>query len=1122
MTRGFILYVCMLFLFVGTVAQPVVLKAVPQRIEPRQKQPVGKFILRTRVSIKLENATLEQVINEIKKQTNWQFGYSLPDIIHVRIISINVKNITVRELFDEILQGKGLDVTYYEDFIVLKPGKRTVIPLPPKPLTQYVGYVIDEDGAPIPGCYVTVTGKQAGIFTNEKGWFRIQQEGFLLEVRVSGEKYHERSVLLIKGDTALITLKENDKPLDEVVVIAYGSAIKKSNVGSVDKIRGNDLSPVRPDNAFASISDWAPGVSGVPLNGLYRTAVRLSVRGFNPRIGEDQGPSELPANDPLIIVDGIPFITRSKWSSKLTGPGFMPDGSGVMAGGFSLFGLMNNLDIESIEVLKDASATAIYGSLAAHGAMLITTKKGKNGKPRLTLNYNTGWYRASTLPSMMGTAHYLPMRHTMQGNTQDPAKFPELYWDTTRSIDLPRLLMGETARMNSVHMQLNGGDNRLNYNMGIGGRKSSSIFPANMPSSQVTTQIGFQANPAPKWKIGASIVGGTSTDIMPATDITPYFRLPPNTPEPYDKNGQMQWKKNNVAFVNPWAKLLQTYTVTMASVLASGQVAYEMPQTTWRLSYGLHNARVEEVAIFPEKANDPAQAKLGAANFANTRFSSIILEPQLEYRIANNERRYKINLLLGATYLDQKERAEMIIASDYPKNTPLTTPATAGKIKPEQGGTNYRYAAGFSRIHGEWRGKYVAELTTRVDGIGRIGAKPKAYGYGAVGLVWLFGEEKFLRSPNSWITNGRLRTSYGTSGNHPALYKTIGVWRPGSQDNYGGTGTLQPDGLADFYPKPELNRKKEVAIELELWDRLSLVGAYYSNVTSRQVVSTTVAAQSGLGVVRGNNAEAGVENAGTEFTINYTSKVEKNRRFSTQLVLSGYRNKLKYFKGLDSSLYSSSLIVGQPLTVQQGAGFGGVDPATGVFQYVDRNGDGVIGDEDNVVAGSLTPSFFAAWTGNIKRDWFELDFCIDACTQQGIDPELYMAYINNTPGKWQKSLQMNLPAAFANRWRQPGDVSKFQRVGNTPDLQQGVENVKKSRALLANMSYYRLKYIRATISPFGLKTLNKWGVSSCRFYIEGQNLWQNSKGYKGDPTIVQSYSGIPSMRGVVLGFETKL
>ncbi|RZL11081.1 MAG: SusC/RagA family TonB-linked outer membrane protein, partial [Pedobacter sp.] len=637
----------------------------------------------------------------------------------------------------------------------------------------------------------------------------------------------------------------------------------------------------------------------------------------------------------------VPFSTE-----KISG---RDNTAGILNGGVSPLMSINAADIESIEILKDADATAIYGSRGANGVVLITTKKSALGKTKFDLNVYQGIGKATPL-KLLNTQEYLEMRREALANEGYTNSYPsDAYdingtWDQNRYTDWQKVLIGSNANTTSLQGSISGGDERTQFLFTSGYRKETSVFPGDLGYQKGSFHLSVNHNSMNKrFTFNASFIGSADKNDQPSLDLTyEARRLQPNAPSIHNSDGSLNWE--NSTWNNPFASLLNSYNGSVKNIVGNTVFGYEiLPGLKLKSSFGLNYIDLKEFNAYPSTAYNPAEGLTSARSevrYSTGNTNSWIVEPQLSYDRKLGD--HQLSLLLGVTYQDQRLEKVTTHYQNFPSNDLLHNLSSAAYINPYDFVKSiYKYNAVFGRINYNWNGKYIINLTARRDGSSRFGPGHQFANFGAIGAAWLFYKDEFVNNNLPFLSFGKLRASYGVTGSDQiGNYQFLDTYAiPEGNNIYQGMAGLAPSRLYNPDFAWESNKKLEVAMELGfINDRILFTFAYYNNRSSNQLVDYALPMTTGFTGVLSNLA-ATVQNTGIEAelnTINFTGRFNWTSSFNLTIP----QNKLIAFPNIESSTYANTYVVGESIYIERLYEFTGVDPQMGIYTFRDFNGDG--------------------------------------------------------------------------------------------------------------------------------------------------------------------------------------
>ena len=431
--------------------------------------------------------------------------------------------------------------------------------------------------------------------------------------------------------------------------------------------------------------------------------------------------------------------------------------------------------------------------------------------------------------------------------------------------------------------------------------------------------------------------------------------------------------------------------------------------------------------------------------------------------------------------------------------------------------TQYRYGALFGRFNYTYDNKYVVNLTGRRDGSSRFGPANEFASFGAAGLAWIISKEQFFQKKLPFLSFGKLRVSYGSSGNDAiGDYKYLDTWTATNLP-YQGVAGLRPTGLFNSQYGWEINKKLEAALETGfLNDRIQLTISWYRNRSSNQLVSYKLPSQTGFSSII-ENLPALIQNKGWEFEFNTINIKSSAFSWTTSFVFSIPQNRLLSFPGLSTSSYKSNYQVGSPLNIATGFKILGVDPKTGIYQFVANDGsiNNLPAYPEDIFVGiaKLDPKFYGGIKNTINYKTLSFQFFFEFRKQTGFS---YFFMNSANPG-----IAYNQPVLVLNRWQKPGDKTEIeqfsQSYSNPAYLAYLYANAYGASNAITDASFIRLKNISLSYEMPG-KLTKKAGLSNVTINLQAQNLFLITK-YKGTDPETQAYSYLPPLKTIVGGIK---
>jgi TonB-dependent starch-binding outer membrane protein SusC len=1060
------------------------------------------------VTISERNVTIKKILVEITNQTGFYFGFTNGNIPKDSRYTLIVRNVPLKEALDILFKDKPFTYVLVNNTILItsrKINNKHSIPV----LTALNGKVENEFGDPIKGATISIGVK--GTITDASGEFSLTgfNKDCILEISSIG---YETQKLVINNKSEInVKLKLAAQGLDEVITIGYGKTSRRLNTFSVNKIMGSEIIDQPVSNFAAALTGRVPGMLISQVNGIPGAAYKTQIQGRS-----SIGPTSLedPEINVLYIVDGTPFALNNNNLPTIASGSTLDEGR-------SSFDLINTNDIENIEVLKDADATAIYGSRGANGVVLITTKKGVKGKPSYHINVNTGFGRITRYPAMMNTDQYVNMRRSAilnDGNTPNMSNAPDLFkWDTTRYTDFKKILIGGTSKTTNAYFSINGGQKLISYFVSGSYRKQTMVFPGNFGENTFYSHGNLQYKSADN-KVTAALnfIATHDDNLSPSRDMTTYVNLPPNAPDFYDSIGGLVWQHNGYTFNNPMAALQQPYEAFTNNTLLNFNTSYYVTKgLAFKINAGLNNISIKESLLKPRKTfntfSDP-NAK-ATSYFAKTGLKSWILEPQVEFNSQLGQGKFSI--LIGSTYQSLISRitnhtanfSNDSVINDLNKATTVTNVIT---------NSDYKYLGTFGRITLNWLDKYILNLTGRRDGSSRFGAGKQFGNFGALGAAWIFTKEPFIYKMLPSLSFGKIRTSYGITGSDQiGDYQYLDQWEQ-LPNTYQGITGIYPVGPANSYYSWQTTKKLALGIELGVFkDKLTLTADYYRNRAGDQIICVSLPGTTGFDRLLTGNYPAVVQNSGLEFTMQLNSFKEKDYGLISKLVLTIPKNKLLSFPNFSNSQYANrDLHVGHSLYTNSGLTYNGIDKNTGLFTFKDLDQNGTISyPNDYSIVVDRAPKYYGSLLNNFRFKNIEFE-CLFEMKNQISYNLLYAIYRNKPPGG-----RFNQPTILNDYWQKAGDQTYIQKLtaNTSTEAYAAMQNFLSSNAVFSNASYLKIKYA-ALSYRLPERVLRKAHLTLCRIYVASNNL-ATITGFKAIDSELNNTSTLPPLRNLSVGFN---
>ncbi|SDF15238.1 TonB-linked outer membrane protein, SusC/RagA family [Mucilaginibacter pineti] len=1088
----------------------------------------------SQITLNAKKASIVKVFQSIQKQSGFDLFYDENDLKDTRV-TIKTNNSNLEETLKKCLANLDLDYRILDKNVVITQKVKPITNAKANQITPIDanGHVVDKDGIPIPGATVRVQNGSQATISDEKGFFTLKgvENGSIIMVTVIGYEPKAVNAAANVGDVRLV---QATSKLDEVQVQAYGVTSRRLSTGNISTVKAADIEKQPVSNPLLALAGRVPGLTITQNTGVPGSSVSVRIQGQN---------SMTRGNEPFYVIDGVPYI--SQLPSNL-GDGILgaqgTNGTDFYGGG-SPFSFINPEEIESIDVLKDADATAIYGSRAANGAILITTKKGKAGLTKVDLKMQQGVGKVTRFLKVLNTDQYLQLRREAYQNdglpvptkatTPSTSNYDLTLYDSNRNTDWQKELIGGTAKYTDAQLSISGGNVQTSFRISGNYHNETTVFPGDFGDQKGS--FGFNLNHNSmnqKFKIQISGNYLSDNNRLLSNDLTNIaIRLSPNAPSLTKPDGSLNWARflpagavDSVStWLNPLAQLDKTYKNNTKNLISSGNVSYEFyPGLVLKANLGYTNLTTDEIttsplsAVAPERRIIATATSLRNASYGQGAISSWIIEPQFSYN--NVWGANSINALLGATFqkLNTQEFAQ--IGVNYISDALLKSVSAANtRTIINDINTTYKYNAFFARLNYNYDSRYILNGTLRRDGSSRFGPDSRFHDFWAIGGAWVFSSEDFIKEKFPFISFGKLRGSYGLTGNDQigdyvfsSQYSSIVVNTP-----YQGTGSIQITGNSNPQLQWEETKKKQFGIDLGfLKDRILFNINYFDNHSSNQLINYSLPAFTGFGSVLAN-LPAVVQNRGWELSATTVNIKTENVNWSSGINFTTSQNKLLEFPNLETSAYYSSYIIGQPVSIGKTYASSGVNPQTGLYQVNTASGTPTSNpsDIDRTYIYNLMPKFYGGIQNSISYKSLQLDFLLQFVKQQGSNDIPYYAQ----PGAFASGNRFaptaNLSAIYLQRWTKPGQTDALvQKVSTT------LYSDYFGSLGISDASYIRLKNLSFSWS-LPSQWQNRMKMTNAKLFIQGQNLFTLTN-YIGPDPENQSVSSLAPLRVITLGFQT--
>lgn len=994
-------------------------------------------------------------------------------------------------------------------FLSLSAPLRASPPLQSTMQHQVTGTITDSNGEPLGGVNIVVSGKRQGTISDFDGTYTITASSQdTLTFSFIGFKTVE--IPVNAQATINIQLVEDVTALNEVTVNAgYYTVSEKERTGSISRITSEDIEKQPVSNPLAAMQGRMPGVDIRQSTGVPGGGFSIQIRGRN---------SIAAGNNPLYIIDGVP-VSSERLSSNGS---LLPFEVGV-----DPLNTINPANIASIEILKDADATSIYGSRGANGVVLITTKKGSIGKTRVDVNIQSGIGNVSNKMNLLNTEQFLEMRkEAFLNDGEEPGKGNAAdltLWDQNRYTDWQEELFGRTAYITDVQSYVSGGNQQTSFRFGGGVRKESTVFPGDFGYRKIMGSLNLShTSENQKLRAELSITYGKDKNTLFNNNLAQNaLKLAPNAPTLYDTNGDLNWEMSDdgvSTFDNPLASTLNEQNIHSNNFISNAVLSYEIiKDLSIKVSAGYTDFIQEETVLTTKASFAPEDREFRTSSHLrlNQGRASWIIEPQINYNKTIKNSRFEF--LTGTTWQRSISSITGIYATGYNSDlllNNLNATAESRIVRDQQ--IDYKYSAVYGRLGYNVKKKYFINLTGRRDGSSRFGPGKQFANFGAVGAAWIFTEEPFIKKHLSFLSFGKIRGSYGATGNDGIPdYGFLSTYSPITQpSNFRGDGGLYPTRLANPDYSWEVNKKLEGALDLGfVRDRILLSINWYRNKSSNQLVGYRLPYITGFNTIQAN-LPATVQNTGWELQLTTTSIQSPSVTWTTNVNLTIPKNKLVDFPNIEATPYASAYEIGAALNIRKLYQFQGVDPETGLYQVVDVNEDGSYNQDDRVAIINMDRKYYGGLHNTLAYKGWQLDFLLEYVKPNGTN------YLNTAiiPGFDPNGSGGNQIQEVMDRWRSISDDTNVMKFTQSFSNYTPYSLASNSTLNITDASFIRLKNISLSYN-FHRDLLEKLNLKHLRVSLLAQNLWTWTNYFGLDPQSPGSPIHLPALRMITASIQ---
>jgi TonB-linked SusC/RagA family outer membrane protein len=1093
---------------------------------------------KAQITLMEKNAQLKKVIEQLKKQTGFDVFYNDFNISSAKPVTLDLKNVSLEDALEACFKGQPLTYTIENRTIIIKNKEKNFIELVAGyfAVKEIGGRVVDEGGRPISSASVKVKGYNRGAVTDRDGRFviTVPDKDAVLIISYVGYLTAE----LPAKQNMVVTMQMDLNNLNEMVVVGYGSTRRKDLTGSVASVNISEIRDVPFATVDQALSGKAAGVQVVQADGSPGGVAKIRIRG---------GTSLMGGNDPLYIIDGIQVQIQNRYQQSAAeilspvegyGPNTSQTISGSFARGLNSLGGLNINDIESIDILKDASATAIYGSRAANGVVIITTKKGKhNQKPIFEANYYAG-LSSPIKEKLLNRDQYIMIMKEAAKNLNDAraASVPALTPDPTANSILtnPNFLgTGNTDWLDLVlrngitqnaDIAVRGGGTGSRYYTSLAYNKNNGTI-VGTDYTRIAGKISLDNEINSRLRINTNLDYGFSTNNLTNGMYSQALFAPP-TLDAYNADGSIKVISANEngtygfeGYQNPLLLLKGINKSNSLTLLGSLSGEYDILKnlklkSTVSVNYNNYRQTnyVPSTAQISGSGGYASGSKNGIATQAQSQNVDLFYENTLTWDKQFNENN-RINILAGTSWQITRSNSFSASGQGFPDDNYLNNLSSAALTLPSTGISGQNSLLSFyMRANYALYEKYLFTFTGRSDASSKFPEHNRVGYFPSGGVAWRISEEKFLKNVK-WISEIKLRASAGYTGTQNIgdnLFYTL--YSPVS---YAGLNGLAPTQLGNDKIKWESTLQKDAGIDFAFFNsRLSGGIGYYEKSTEGILFPATVARSSGFTGVTANIAD--IRNRGLELSLRGDFIRGKSFQWSGTFNISGNRSKVlalsnDFSDPSNPKIYTygnNVLKVGEPLGLLWGYKFDGLlRTQAEVDDYKSKNLYAQfgqypymgIGDSRYVldpatkfnksdIIGHAEPKYYGGYTNSLTYKNFSL---ITLATFSYGGDIYYLADVQNADA----GSRTNKGIRILDRWTPENQNTERPRL----ILGQGT-NTNGASNNVYDASFIKLKSVTLSyqLSPSLMKKLK---MNTASVYVSGTNLLTITNYPGADPEV---------------------
>jgi TonB-linked SusC/RagA family outer membrane protein len=1068
------------------------------------------------ITMNSKRISLKQVFAEIKKQTGYAVIYNAKVINDNVMVSVSAKDQPFESFIKTVLLGQPIAYKIVGTTIVLRKEEKPASTtgngqMNEEVVSQATGIILDEaTKTGIAG--VSVVNKRTGKGTQSDvlGKFTLKEteQGDVLTCTMIG--YQPIAIAVDKYTMVFMKIAVNE--LDKMVIQAYGKTSRRLATGDITRISGEEIGKQSIMNPLLALQGRVPGVIVTPSSGNPSSPVKVVMMGRNS-LNRDFSP------EPLYIIDGVPqtildLSNNLKYmSNEGASTGYIQAGVSNTMGQSPLYGI-DPKEIESIEVLKDADATSIYGSRGANGVILITTKRAKPGKTSFGISFTHGISNALRRARVLSTEEYIKYRKEAfknDGILPTVNNAPDLMlWDTTRNTNWQKELF-QTAKNTGISATLSGGDIRNSFRLSVNynDNRAITVGKGKNEAAMIILNAGHASTDQ---KLRVSVGVSYRFTNIDAVALGGDELIAPNAPAVFDSLGNLNylgWNPDARTRLYPFGSVNQPNIAKTNILSANTQISYKLLKgLSIEMTGGYTSSRNTNDRFQTIGSADPRLVTTGTAIFASTNTSTWIVEPGIRYSGFLGKGSFEV--MAGGSLQNALTTANTITGRGYTNDNLIGTITNAATIQVNDGYGQYKYTAMFGRIAYNWENKYIINLNGRRDGSSRFAPGKQFGNFGSAGVSWNLSEEEWMkRILPSWISFIKIRGSYGiTGGDGIGDYQYLARWSAASMLPYNAVRPFTLSQPVNQVYHWQSNKQLAGALEFALWDnRINVSATLQRGIAEDQLTQFPTPQYSGFRSVVANHP-AKIRNLTRGLAVDAVLIRRKDFEWLAGFNIGNFSNKLLAYPGLELSPYASIYQIGQSLNTNYLLHYLGIDPLSGEFSFEDYNKDGKISDDgqqprglgldDRYVAINMDPKYDGGFRTALsyKGASISMNFSFRRAWMMA-------SFLTNRPGAMKNIF---IPSeGITDYWQKPGDIAKYPRLTSVQTY-----SISNSDGGYMDISYLQMNNISLSYSlKDGL--VRKAGMKTCMLSLTLSNIFTITQ-YPGIDPVVGL--GLPSQKQI--------